>query len=456
MHGQLAVHFSLYLCLALIAAHHSTRASAALLPEQGCPMAHCDPQLSDLVHLPAPTGEVSEIWHRNDLPSERAGSRQGLGCSGNGVIVACTYSGMSDNLVVYDYDGNRLWSSGEALNANAYTSAPLVYANGDVVACDNTRVIRFDNAGQLVWSASLQAGGVPISPVITESGVLILATFGGPIYALDSSDGTMLGHLYVRKDQNDPGFFETLNTPAVRGNRLYVSTQHQVDGIPDSDNLAWLVAIDVDPAAPTVDDRLKVAWHYEFGGQSGASPLIIGRTIYFDGDRPAPGTEKAPHIFAVSDNGTSPVELWRKRALSKMNASFARDPRPAGGFWTYSLLSPWLIRLHQLSGRVMQAIDVDNLLGEEGRHIPRSAMTIAGTDAEPVMIILATALNSGATYVIAVNLMSHALVWKVEVTDIAWAFTAGQFPIVMQNGVPRVVFTTFNAGARAIGTVIPK
>ena len=231
---------------------------------------------------------------------ERAGSQQGFGCSANGTVAACTYNGLWDNLVVYDYDGNRLWSSGGALNAAAYTSAPMLFSNGDIVACDNTKVLRFNANGEIVWRSDLSQGGIPISPVVTESGVIILATLRGPIYAFDGSDGTLLGTLFIKINESDPGFFETVNTPAVRGNRIYVSTHHQINGITDSDNLAWLAAVDVDPDAINESDRLRLAWHFEFGGGSGASPLLINNVVYFDGHRPQPGAERAPHVFAVN------------------------------------------------------------------------------------------------------------------------------------------------------------
>lgn len=446
---------SLYFLLLFVVVDGFAEAFDSLLPVAGCPMAHCDPQMSDLVKLPAPTGNVVQVWHRNDLLGESAGSRLGIGCSGNGTVAACTYSGIWDNLVVYDYHGNRLWRSGGALNTTAYTSAPLLFNNGDIVACDNAKVLRFNAQGEVLWRSDLLQGGIPISPVVTESGVIILATLRGPIYAFDGNDGTLLGTLYIRINESDPGFFETVNTPAVRGNRIYVSTYHQINGITDSNNLAWLAAVDVDRDAVNESDRLRLAWHFEFGGGSGASPLLIDNVVYFDGDRPRPGAEKAPHVFAVRDDGAYPMELWRKRVLSQIVASFAQDPRPLGGFWVYTRFNPWLLRYEQLGGGIIQGINVDGLIGELGTHVPLSVMTVAGTETEPIMILSATAVYQGSTYIVAINLVNNGLLWKVSIPDIGWPSTAGQFPIVMQDGEPRIVFTTYDSGARALGLATP-
>src|SRR5262245_41995146 len=86
----------------------------------GCSMAHCDSRLSDQDWLPVPPAGSTLRWQSNSLPSELAGSYGGLGCSGNGTIAACTFSGPSDNLVVYGYNGHPLWTSKDLLNANTF------------------------------------------------------------------------------------------------------------------------------------------------------------------------------------------------------------------------------------------------------------------------------------------------------------------------------------------------
>ncbi|UCF49772.1 MAG: hypothetical protein JSU91_08485, partial [Thermoplasmatales archaeon] len=86
-----------------------------ILPEWGGGMVHSDPSLSDYISLPVPKNNVEILWHRSELFGEKAGAK-GNSISGNGEIAACTFSGIKDNLVIYDYFGNRLWTSGDLLN----------------------------------------------------------------------------------------------------------------------------------------------------------------------------------------------------------------------------------------------------------------------------------------------------------------------------------------------------
>ena len=71
------------------------------LPEKGGVMAHCDPEMSDFINMPIPEEDVKVVWQRCDVPGEYGGSK-GLGFSSNGEIAAATYSGLSNNLIIYD------------------------------------------------------------------------------------------------------------------------------------------------------------------------------------------------------------------------------------------------------------------------------------------------------------------------------------------------------------------
>ena len=138
MHTVLRLTFSILLSISILSTSSICAVNNVdfILPEWGGGMAHCDPTLSDYINLPVPKNDIDIIWHRSNLSGERAGSK-GNGVAGNGEIVACTYSGFKDNLVIYDYDGNRLWSSGDLLNVYAFFSAPMVDIHGQVIACDN-------------------------------------------------------------------------------------------------------------------------------------------------------------------------------------------------------------------------------------------------------------------------------------------------------------------------------
>ena len=424
------------------------------LPLQGCPMAHCDAGMSDRVRFNPPTAPVGEIWKREDLVSEQTGTEFGLGCSGNGTVVACSYFSGVDTLVVYDYDGNRLWTSGLLFNETARNSVPLVSVNGEIIMADDQHVIRFDPGGSIIWQSPLPFGGRPVSPVMTADGAVMMATVSGPVYAFDNVDGTLLGTLFIKESPTDPGYFETINTPVVRGNRIYVSMHHQVNGVVDADGLAWLVAIDLDRASPQV---LSEAWHFEFGGVSGASPTRVGRVLYFDGDRPEPGVGPIdPHLFAVIDTATGPVELWRQPTLSPLLASVNLDPRFLSGLWHFTQYSPWLWRRNLFTGQTIAALNVNALLGEPGGFIVSSATSIAGFSTNPVMLVTASKVTGGPCYLMAVDLITGSLIWKQYITDFPGDFAASQFPILMGPAGPRIILTSFNGGARAVGNVSTK
>lgn len=136
----------------------------------GCPMAHCDRAMSDQVRLRVPGPRARILWR--DQFHKR--SLYGLGCSSNSRVAACTFFHLfKPNLVVYDFDGNIKWDSGSLLGPFAATSAPIVAIDGSVIAADASKLIRFDNDGNVIWKTRTP-GGIPISPVITRSGIVIL------------------------------------------------------------------------------------------------------------------------------------------------------------------------------------------------------------------------------------------------------------------------------------------
>jgi len=443
-----------------------------ILPGWGGAMAHSDPQMTDYIRLPVPKNNVELLWHRSNLSGEQAGAK-GNGIAGNGYIAACTFSGKSDNLVIYDYDGNRIWSSGDLLNALALFSAPMVDIHDRVIACDNHVVIMVDpndydhDNKTLEWVSEIPYGGLPYSPVIVQNDTIVIATDRGPVYVYDVRDGSLLAYKYLGKNEkinliykilnkNDPGFFSTINTPCVKENRIYISTQYKGPrGFPTLRHHARLYAVDVDPHNSNIDERLKVAWYYEFGGMSQASPTLINDTIYFDGYRPRPSLIRNPHLFAVKDMGDHWEEKWKTSYPFPTYASFTYDPR--GGFWYVDPLGGKLTRFSTEDGSIIEQIVVDDLVGEEGRHIPSSVMTMCGNDTNPIMIVSATCLRpiKASTYVIAIDLAANnLLLWKIRLfsgtlPSIDLAF--GEYTILMKNGEPRIVFGSFGDGVWAIG-----
>ena len=269
----------------MLAADRQSAPSPFRLPWFGCPMAHCDPTMSDRVILRAPT-TVSSEWSDNSAASEDAG----LGCSGTASVAVCSFGPPKDRagrpqLKAYDPSGNILWHSADVLNGSAWTSVPLLSRTGEAIAADDQVLVRFSATGKVVWKTATP-GGRPISPTLTRNGAVVLATAGGPLSAYKSDTGELVGLLDLSETLKGlRGRFETTNTPGARGNRVYISTEFKLqDGSPDPNHHARLYAVDVDPSKDP-QASLRVAWFYEFGARSGASPLVIDNRIYFDGER---------------------------------------------------------------------------------------------------------------------------------------------------------------------------
>ncbi|HEY8583780.1 MAG TPA: PQQ-binding-like beta-propeller repeat protein, partial [Capillimicrobium sp.] len=391
---------------AVLLAALTASSAAAAAPPRGCTMAHCDPQMSDAARLPAPAA-VREAW----TDPAAASAAQGLGCSADGALAACTFGDRTGDrsrpyLKVYDRDGTVRWTSRAELDSWAWTSVPLILPSGDLVAADDARLVRFAPGGRVRWRARTP-GGAPISPTRTADGTIVLATSGGPVSAYDPDSGRRLAALDLRgAERGVEGRFDTRNTPGARGRRVYVSTAFTRDDGAMGDR-ARLYAIDVRPRARP-GRRLTVAWHFDFGARSGASPLVVGDLVVFDGDRAVAGAPLAPRFFAVRDRGDRPELVWEHLLGGPGVASAALDPR--GGAWVFTFGQPLLRRLSLTTGRVVQEIDLDAAVGAAGTHVPLSAMTIAeGPGGGPAMLVTARAAES--THVVALDLVRGRPLW---------------------------------------------
>lgn len=445
----------------VMAATQASADDAFTLPTRGCPMAHCDPAMTDMNPTPAPSpaapGGPVLRW-RDPRPG---GSKFGLGCVSNGSRIACSYQDSVDALVVYDLAGKRLWTSGQQLSSSAWTSAPTISADGEVIAADSSAVVRFRADGSLRWRTAI-TGGPPISPVVSPRGdAVLVATQGGPIHLLDPSTGTLLATLVVRTSPADSGNFFTVNTPAFRGNRAYVAMQYRASNGTNPTNLAWLVAVNVDPANQRRGQRLTTAWHFEYGSPGGASPLVIGNRIYLDGAAlsPYPGQPPASSVlFCVQDQSATPSLLWAQPLPGKVAASPARDPR--AGLWTFSTgtADSRLLRFDESTGALMQTIDLAGLTPGVTRFVSSALSIAASTSTTPTLLVGArnSPTLAGTTRVELLNLdlTTGQLAWGYVLAD-ATTFTAGlygQFAVAGDPADPLVVFSGYRQGAIALGT----
>ncbi len=439
-------------------------------------MAHCDPQMSDNANiLPPRDNYVLMDWNLY----EGRGANIGLGCSSNGKIAVCSIGyppfPNQPTLAAFNKTG-VIWDS-SYFTGQVWYSAPLVDSEGRSIIADDEKIVRLYSNGSIMWNSSTP-GGKPISPTLTKSGAVFIATSGGPVSVYNGESGRRKSVLYLEGvEERITGFYETINTPASFNDRVYVSTNFNPgNGVNlDLRRFGRLYAIDVIPQFNTTlneyDYSLQVAWYFEFPGPSGASPLLIesinvpgvtGPVIYFDGlDFNLEGIDGL--IFAIEDNGSYPHQVWSKRFTNSLGfqASFAKDPREEGGLWVIEIGQPNLIRLSENDGSILQTIDVDQLVGEFGDHRPSSAMTISGTNEKPIMIISALSTLPFSIYIISIDLTDERLVWKYRLDrilerDFPDDISAGQFPVIRtENNLSTVIFATFSGGVFALSEPVP-
>lgn len=426
------------------------------LPASGCPMAHCDTALSDQVRAAVPRSVERLAF---DAVPVGGG---GLGCVSNGQIAACSFRGdpaRQSNLVVYDADGQRLWEDGGVLGWQAWFSAPLVGTDGSVVAADNRWVMRVQPAsGTVLWRSAKPDPGTPISPVPVGTGapMLLVATkdntSGGEpaVTVWDLETGALLSQRVLR-DTGTGAVYITRNTAVTNGRRAYV-----VGSRIDDENAGRLFAIDVCESRRCGGrGATQVRWTYDFKGPSGASPLLLGDTVVFDG-RPVGNIGS---LMAVRDNGARPRRVWFREFPSTFGVSPALDRR--GGFWVHYVApdGKTLMRLSEADGSLLQEVDVSSVLGVEPGYVAHSVTMMATNDdgAEVVMIgAQPEGASSAPTYVAAIDVSSDPagrLLWRHEVGASKDQNAAGgQFPILVNaQGARRILFQGSKTGAILVG-----
>lgn len=430
------------------------------LSGSNCPRSHCDERNSDWIESPPPA-DAEVLWNDPALSLGGApmGSQVGLGCSSNGAVAACTFgefiegylpcaADWQDTLAVFGYSAAtglpyRKWSSGSTLNCRSFSGVPLVGADGGLIHGDDTKIVRFDPEGKVLWSTPTP-GGIPTSLVLANNGIVFAATVFGPLSSYDNTSGRRLAVLNLT-EPGDTRYYTT-NTPAIRGNRAYVITNHSQE-----ESQGRLYAIDI-----ADNGALSVAWYLDVGGPAGASPLVEGDMIYFDGDSLTPTSPLSSHIFAVRDEGASGTIVWTEDLGpgGRVRASFAADPR--GGFWVWKFGGP-LLRFDYEDldgddqGDLLETIDLDPVIDEEGVHWVSGAMTVYEMPGGPVLVVPASVFDEdnvpSSGFLTAIDLTNASLLWKVALPS---PVIGSQFPSIEGPFGPRIMFTNPD-GVWAVG-----
>jgi PQQ-like domain len=405
------------------------------LDTAGCAMIHCDARLSNIG-----TGVTPAVAELVAVDSTTRGT-MGLGCVSNSTRVACSFMSnpaKAPNLVVYDADGRRLWDDQGQLGPMG-GSVPMLGLDGTVIASDSHWILRADPAsGRVLWKSAKPTGGQPLSPVPigVKTSMVLLATIPdargrSEVSVWDTDTGARLSYAQLKDPATGIAYW-TRNTPAVDGNRAYI-----VANAFDNPADGRLFAIDVCESNRCGGrGSFSIAWQYAFQGPSGASPLLIGKRLFFDGH----GSGEQGSFLAVDDLGRSGQLAWSALFETTFVANGAQDPR--GGFWVYPRNSPSLLRLSQDTGSVIQEVRVGEVLGLATSYTPFSAVTVSTTRSGAVGLTF-TAVepndDTAPNYVAAVDVSSAptgSMLWKFKLDASAKAAMC-QFPIVTASGGAR-------------------
>jgi hypothetical protein len=338
-------------------------------------------------------------------------------------------------------------------------SVPIILADGTVIAASRDWLMRVDPiAGRVLWKSRKPDAGNPISPVLigTASTMVLVSTTvdngggGGPaeVSVWDVAAGTLLWHQSLR-DASNGRTYQTKNTVPVSGSRAYVSTEALED---QSDGR--LYALDVcESAACGGRGALNVAWHYDFTGPSGASPLVIGSRVFLDGR----SALRQGVLLAVDDLGASARMAWRKTTPEPSNVSPAQDPR--GGMWVNAYKSFTLVRMDTNTGATLQQVDLSAVLGLPASYVTASALTLSRDSTGGVVLtigVVSLSDNTAPTYLASVDVSSTPgglRRWLYRVApNLKTNAALGQFPVVISpTGARRVVFQGKVSGTVFVG-----
>jgi len=281
----------------------------------GCAQAHCSPNLSGQTGLRPPLPPTPTAVNRlaSYQYSSYSGSSYGLGCSGNGSVVACSYAlNASDPLTgssvrLFNAQGTAI-AVQSPFDGNAATSAPLVFSDGSVLEIDDHLVgyrpystggvPTGDSVGAWITAAKPSTDlGLPVSPVMANATTVFVAEkcpsgttptttpmpCGISTYKLNTSTNTLSynGNFTPLRDAAG-NYYETINTAAVDQSktpaRVYIVASALCAGgcaaKQPRQGYLFEVSVNTDGSFST-----PVAL-FPFPGPSGSSPLLVSNYTY--------------------------------------------------------------------------------------------------------------------------------------------------------------------------------
>ena len=303
----------------------------------------------------------------------------------------------------------------------SYTKAAVALTGGDCSGAAAKATISGGQISNVIVTS--QGSNCYIAPdvIITGDGADAQANAQlvapAPVAVYNGTTGALVGSLFLYNSGASGPYYETINVPCVNNasypNRVYVSTN-----LSTNQNAGALWALDIDPTNLT--NPITAAWSVPFGGPSGASPLCMGNSVYFDGAGFVPGDNAGTTIFGVRDHGAFATILFHDSlgaGTEPVTCNFAMDPRAAGGFWHEIQYDPNIYHRDGITGNIIETIDTSSLLAAAGA-IPATywmsgVFNTAGTADHPYMILPESDVNHAASYLTMVDITNDSLVWAL-------------------------------------------
>lgn len=171
-------------------------------------------------------------------------------------------------------DGSEIWT--KTLSAGSWDNSITSDNEGRIflaIYYDNTMNAYDDNDGSLIWSYELHGGSLSFNAYHNE--VIFIADTSGYVYALDSTDGTLLW-------ENKIGDIIDISSPTLSGGLLFIGTRDSNEGAffvlnETTGDILWKYSVGANVTAPpTIADGMMMCgtdkWYmyaFDFGLGSG-------------------------------------------------------------------------------------------------------------------------------------------------------------------------------------------
>ncbi len=184
-------------------------------------------------------------------------------------------SASNNNLYALDFDGLPLWvfKTEDPIWASPALSETCncIY----LASMDHYLYALSPDTGELLWKTDDLGGPIVSQPAVSESGLVIVSTFGNEVIALEEDSHQVVW----RFKTNDWAWA----SPVIDGEQVYAS-----------DISGTIFALDLASG--------ELVWKLQPGGRIFSAPLVVGDQVYFSTDASSQ-VEKASSLVVVSSEG---------------------------------------------------------------------------------------------------------------------------------------------------------